>query len=391
MKVLVASLFLPKIHATNAGSRTVAEILRELSESHEIYLATRVEENELADVEQIRQYCKKIYTYPYKKTTHRNIFTLMRLMASHLWFSFSLNRIIKHNRFDLVHIEWVETGILVFRRKIPMVLDAHDIITKPAERRLVGEKGLSRLLHYILFVFIRKIEMYILRKFDVIFTRSDYDRDYLFKMDAGFKEKVRVLPHPAGIDFGRKTVQREENSVLFLGSFKDHDSNVKAVLYFCNEILPLIKVKIPDVRFYIVGYGPTEEITKIAARDKNVIVTGFVEDIELYYRMAKVFVAPIKIGGGLLVKILDAMFAGTPVVSSSIGNEGVDGTDNRHILLADSPSDFADKVVNLLTDEELWLRISKECHVFVSKKYTIEVMKEVLNDTYNVLMASGSN
>lgn len=384
MKILLASLFLPRFHATNAGSRTVAEILKELSSSHEVYLATRVEETELDDISEIRQYCRDIYIFPYKQITHRDLFTLLRIMASYLWFSFSLNRIIKRSNFDLVHAEWVETGTLLFRKNVPMVVDAHDIITKPAERRLSAAKGPSKLFQYLLVIFIRQMELHILRKFDIIFTRSGYDRDYLLKMDAG--HNIKVLPHPAGMDFSTRTIQREENSILFLGSLKHHDSNIKAVLYFCNEVLPLIRSKIPDVRFYIVGYGPSKEILEIPARDNKVIVTGFVEDIELYYKRAKVFVAPISIGGGILVKILDAMSAGTPVVSTSIGNEGIGGTDNINILLADSPSGFADKVVNLLTDRELWLRISEEGQSFAAQNFSREALTDVLNNTYNELL-----
>lgn len=386
MKILLASLFLPRFHATNAGSRTVAEILKELSKSHEIYLATRVEETELDDISEIRQYCKDIYIFQYKQTTHRNLFTLLRIMASYLRFSFSLNRIIKRSKFDLVHAEWVETGVLLFRQNIPMVIDAHDIITKPAERRLSGAKGASKLFQYLLVIFIRQMELHILRKFDIIFTRSGYDRDYLLKMDSGYN--IKVLPHPAGMDFTTRTIQREENSILFLGSFKHHDSNIKAVLYFYNEILPLIRSKIPDVRFYIVGYGPTKEILEIPDRDNKVIVTGFVEDIELYYKRAKVFVAPMLTGGGIIVKILDAMAAGTPVVSTSIGNEGIGGIDNVHILLADNPSDFADKVVSLLSDKDLWLRLSNEGHNFVLERFSMDAMRNILTKTYEEVLAN---
>lgn len=386
MKVLVASLFLPKFHATNAGSRTVAEILKELSKSHEVYLATRVEETELDDISEIRQYCKDIYIFPYKQITHRNFFTLLRIMASYLRFSFSLNRIIKRNNFDLVHAEWVETGTLLFRKNVPMVIDAHDIITKPAERFYKKSKGIVALALYIKFLFTRVLEKYIMKKFDKVLTRSEHDRDYLLSM--GVQINVGVLPHPAGIDFTGKKLEREENTIMFLGSFKNHPSNVESVLYFYNLILPLIKSKIPTVKFYVVGYGPTNEMMDILGQDKEAVITGYVDDIESYYKKVMVFVAPMLTGGGVIAKILDAMLAGTPVVSTSIGNEGIGGIDNVHLLIADNLNDFADKVVRLLTDKELWIRLSNEGRAFVSERFSMDTVRDVLNRTYDEVLTN---
>ncbi|KAF0146405.1 MAG: group 1 glycosyl transferase [Nitrospirae bacterium] len=371
---------MPKLNATHAGSRGVTQVIKELSREHEIYLVTRAEEIELDDVEEIRKYCKEIYLFPYKRIRNRNLLTILRIILSFLQYGLRVNKIVAANKFDIMHAEWVESAILLRKKQIPMILVANDVLTKVSERRLLASKGLSRALNYLEYFLIKKLEIYCVRKFDFVFTRSDSDKDYLLKMDP--KLKVSFLPPPAGFNFVDKKVDREENVILFLGSFRDHDLNIKSVLYFYNKIFPLIKSRITNVKLYIVGYGPTKEILEIPEKDKNVIVTGFIEDIESYYKKATVFVAPILIGGGIITKILDAMAAGTPVVSTRFGNEGIGATDNLNILLADSPLDFADGVIRLLTDKELWMRISKESHVFVSKKFTLEVLKDILNDTY---------
>ena len=80
---------------------------------------------------------------------------------------------------------------------------------------------------------------------------------------------------------------------MFLGSYKEYSSNVESVLYFHNSIFPMIKSKIPSVKFYVVGYGPTKEMMDILGQDKDAVITGYVNDIESYYKKVKVFVAPM--------------------------------------------------------------------------------------------------
>lgn len=384
MKILLVSLFLPEIRGTTAGTKLVGEMLRDLSKSHEIHLATRVEEAQTGKVEDIKGYCKKVYLFPYPSIQKRNCLTLMRIIVSYLSFSYKVNKILDSGGFDIIQVEWVESGILLRKKKVPMIIDAHDVITKPAERYFEKSRGIISLLLYMRFLLTRSLERYILKKFDKVFTRSEHDKDYLLSM--GVQVNVGVLPHPAGLDFTGKKPERKENTIMFLGSFKNHPSNVESVLYFYNSIFPLIKSKIPSVKFYVVGYGPTKEMMDILGQDKDVVITGYVDDIESYYKKVMVFVAPMLTGGGIIVKILDAMAAGTPVVSTSIGNEGIGGIDNIHLLIADNPHDFADKVVSLLSDKDLWLRLSNGGRVFVSGRFSMDTVRDVLNRTYEEVL-----
>lgn len=388
MKILLVSLFLPEIRGTTAGGRFMGELLKELSKVHEIYLATRVEEIQMEKVEDIKRYCKKIYLFPYPEIQKRNWLTLMRIIVSYLSFSYKVNQIVDSGNFDLVHVEWVEAGILLKRKKVPMILAAHDIITKPAERYFKKSRGIISLLLYMRFLLTRSLERYILKKFDKVFVRSEHDRDYLLSM--GMQINAGVLPSPIGLDFTGKKLEREENTIMFLGSYKNYSSNVESVLYFHNSIFPLIKSKIPSVKFYVVGYGPTKEMMDILGQDKDAVITGYVDDIESYYKKVKVFVAPMLTGGGVITKILYAMLAGTPVVSTSIGNEGIGGIDNEHLLIADDPSEFANKVVSLLSDENLWLRLSNEGRVFVSGRFSMDTVRDELNRTYNEILIGRS-
>ncbi len=141
-----------------------------------------------------------------------------------------------------------------------------------------------------------------------------------------------------------------KNTILFLASFKYRKTNVDAALYFYHSVLPLVRKNIPDAQFIIAGYGPPDELLSLQNQDPSVVVPGFVDDADEYYKRASVFVAPILVGGGIIVKILDAMAAGTPVVSTTYGNEGIRAEPGRDILIADDPEGFASQVIRVLHD-----------------------------------------
>src|SRR5208283_3084824 len=126
--------------------------------------------------------------------------------------------------------------------------------------------------------------------------------------------------------------------------------NVDAALYFYQKVFPLIRRRVSDAKFVIAGYGPPEELTALQKNDPGVLVTGFVDDIDECYKKAAVFVAPILLGGGIIVKILDALAAGTPVVTTSYGNEGIGAVPGRDLLVADDAEGFAAAVLRILRD-----------------------------------------
>ncbi len=143
----------------------------------------------------------------------------------------------------------------------------------------------------------------------------------------------------------------------------------------------------PAAKLTIVGNGPPEEIRSIGQKDKDVIVTGFVEDIKPYYLKASVFVAPLFVGGGLIQKILDALAAGIPVVTTSIGNEGIDAVPDKEILIADDAEEFANKVILLLKDKGISQSISENGKAFVQNKFAWDGVIQKLEDEYKRLIA----
>lgn len=269
-----------------------------------------------------------------------------------------------------------------------MVLDAHDVLTKPAERRAAQTRGIGGVGAKLRYLLMREMEKRVMRRFDAVVTLSDHDRHYLLAMLPGID--VRTVPIPAGLDFTGRTFTRRQNDILFLASFRYRPTNVRGALWFCREVFPLVQREIPDARFVIAGYGPPPELTALAA-DPQVAVIGYVDDLEACHKEAAVFAAPILEGGGIIVKVLDALAAGTPVVTTTYGNEGIDGVPGRDLLVADDPQAFAEAVILLLRDREKAERIGASGRAYVAEHYGLEAVVVKFESLYGEIKAMVTN
>ena len=383
VKILLISLFLPQHRARHAGGRFVFELIRELSRHHEVHLATRVEEQEAPGLHEVAPYCRKIYSYRYRTSGKRGLLTNMKLVCNYLGFSRYANRLISVEHYDLVQVEWVETAILIKKSRTPMVLDAHDVITKPAERTYRQGRGIRRVQGYLAYMFIKNLEKHIARRFDRIIVRSPLEQDYLHALVPALS--LSVIPHPAGLDITGKAFERSQNTILFLASYKYRQTNVDAARYFYREVFPRVLERVPDARFIIAGYGPPDELTALQEKDPHVLVPGFVDDTDACYKQAAVFVAPVLVGGGIIVKILDAMSAGTPVVTTTYGNEGIGAQPGHDLLVADNPGDFAAGVVRLLRDRAFAEELGKNGKEYIQRYYGREAVFNAVQTVYRQL------
>lgn len=158
--------------------------------------------------------------------------------------------------------------------------------------------------------------------------------------------------------------------LMFVGTYQ-HPPNVDAAIYFVTQIWPLIRERLPDARFLVVGSSVTPEIRALAGN--GVEVLGFVEDLDGLLARLRLTVAPLRWGAGLKGKVVSSLGAGVPVVATSMAVEGSELEHERDVLVADTPQEFADAVVRLYTDQELWQRLSELGFEYARKEYTIDV------------------
>jgi glycosyltransferase involved in cell wall biosynthesis len=165
-------------------------------------------------------------------------------------------------------------------------------------------------------------------------------------------------------------------TVVFTGSM-DWEANVDAVAFFLAEVWPLVQQQMPNARFVVVGRSPPASLVKQALARRGVSFTGFVTDVRPYVRAAHVFVIPLRVGGGTRIKAFEAMAMGCPIVSTSIGIEGLDIVVDEHCLRRDSAADQARGIIELLGDAGLRLKISRRARGCVERRFDHRVAAQV--------------
>ncbi len=224
----------------------------------------------------------------------------------------------------------------------------------------------------------QKKEFSIMRKADISLFYSKEEIKIIDKIDSNIKTATLPWIQPVMENNILDKYQQRKN-IIFLGGFS-HAPNIDAVIWFHDEIFPVLKNKIKNFKVVIVGSNVPKEIEKLNERQFK--ITGFVEENKLpeLFSESKVFIAPLRFGAGFKGKIAKAMSFGVPVVTTSIGAEGIGLIDGRNACLADDKKVFAKKVVNLYHDKLLWEKISKESVKHVQKEFSTENAKKVLKE-----------
>ncbi len=313
--------------------------------------------------------------------------------------------LIHSTRFDAVHIDHLHLAQYQdCLSDLPCVLDEHNVEYKILERCTEVEKSfIKRKIFLNQAKKMKQFEAMKVKEIDQCLAVSAYDKEILNRLVDG-QTPIAVIPN--GVDteyFSAPEPQRSSDpekrngplghwdsggpheSLVFTGSL-DWLPNEDAVLFFCKEILPLIWQKKSDVKFYVVGKGASRAIMNLAAQDPRIVVTGRVDDVRPFISQAKVFVVPIRVGGGTRLKILEAMAMERAIVSTTLGAEGIAYTEGKDILLADQPQDFADKVIALSNDSETTAQMVKSARKLVCALYDWNIIGEKLHKIYEEII-----
>jgi len=364
--------------------------IKRLSKKHRIWLlAFYSNEKEKAHINELKKYCvyvkaipKKINIFSLMVKAIKSIFFPPPLRVS-LWYLAEMKKnlveIISKNKFDVIHISSIlMTCYIKNLINLPVIVDFIDSkslyikreISSSFKRFLIIPKiENQQILHY---------EKKVIKMVKNCIYISRIDRDYILKyLDSNFN--IYIVPNGFWeIDKVFYNKEKIINSVSFVGDMS-YLPNISAMKYFCREIFPLVQKKIPNVRLYIIGKNPTKFV-KSFSRYENIIVTGTVDDVYKYLIKTNVFVCPTKIGSGMNTKILEAMIAGVPVIATSKANEGIWAHDNKEILLADNPTDFASNIIKLLSDKKLSNYIVDNAKKLIKSNFNWEnIIKELEN------------
>ena len=397
MKILFATLMLPQPHADHASSFTVFKVIEHLSKRHAVSLISFVaSEDERRAARFVAQYCRRVETVLlprsvlHKLWARANLATLTPIAISQAYSSEmrrKLGSIQKDERFDIVELEYTPMAqYLSDVAGAASVLAIQDVMYVVADRFVESLPFSRRKLEWLIDGRLcRRYEPRQLAGFDRVITVSRESREQLLARNPD----LRISVVPPGVDppAAPKTHSPGRgNRLIFMGAmWRPH--NVDAVLYFYRSIFGRIRQAIPDVVLCVAGGSPPEEV-KALESDPSVRVTGYVEDLLPHYLEADISVVPMRIAGGIMCKVLDAMAAGLPVVTTSQGNEGVGAAPEEELIVADSPEEFARRTIELLEDGRRRQCLSERGLEFVRRNHGWDQIIRRLESVYEDCLSS---
>jgi glycosyltransferase involved in cell wall biosynthesis len=365
MRVLLLTLVVP--NPPDSGPKIKTHyLLRYLAQHHEVTLVSFVRSAaEQAAARALEGLCRAVYTVPIRRSRVRDAGYLLTSLASARPFlmlrdeSAAMRRLIRdltqREQFDLVHADQLNMAQFGLGSGLPVVLDEHNAVWTIFERLAKQQHGLKRLLLEWEWRRLRHYEARACRASAAVIAVSGEDRAALLAAGAG--EPIAVMPIAVEIAGVEPVCRRRDAHGILSMATMYWPPNVDGVLWFAREVLPIIRDAAPGAPFYVVGARPPAEVRALAS-DRTIQVTGYVEDPAAYLETSALMVVPLRAGGGMRVKILEALARGIPVVSTTIGAEGIDVTPGEHLLIADEPAAFAAAVARLLHDRALADRLA---------------------------------
>jgi sugar transferase (PEP-CTERM/EpsH1 system associated) len=399
MKLLFLSPYLPSPPHSGAPRR-IHGLLSELARRHAVSLLAFIAPGEgtNAALQATGQYCTEVVTVENDRLDRalnrkqkraiqfRSLLQLQsyeRLVHHHPSFQRALDGLVARRDFDVITTEFAQMACYRLPRTARLVLDEHNIEYDILWRTARTEPpSLRKLYNWVNSLKVRREERAAWQQFDGIVLTSKRD-ERLLRRDAP-EQRTAVVPNGVDTDFFHPSaLPVEPRTILFFGAI-NYYPNTEGLLFFLDEAFPRVKRQHPHARLWVVGQQPPAAIVGRAAED--VIVTGLVDDVRPYLERAAVVIAPLRIGGGTRLKIVEAMAMGKPIVATSLGAEGLDVNDGEDILLADTAEDFASQVARVLGDAALARRLGEAARHSAESRYTWQAAADRLERFYQELL-----
>lgn len=397
MKILFLAHLFP-LPLDSGGKIKSYHTLKALAKRHEVFLLSYIRnEEERLHISELQRVCPRVELIPLKRSKLTHASDIISNLT--LGRSFIVNRDFRPEMLDafqkvtaafnpdVVHIDHLQMAQFVSRDgSYKTVLDHHNVESSIIQRMAQSSDNvLIRTYARTEWPKLQRYELEACQKCDLVITVSEEDKTILQDLDSAIKS-IHSVPIGVDVDYFIPVERNTESkNILSIGTMY-WPPNVDSMLYFYHGILPLIKKSIPESTLTIAGQRPTPSIQALAS-DAEVSVTGYVSDVRSIARDCGVFIVPLRSGSGVRVKILNAMAMGLPVVSTSIGAEGLDIASGKHLLIADTPADFAKAVIDVLSNTDLAANLGTNARDLVCEKYSWDVVGKRLLELYNEKIA----
>jgi glycosyltransferase involved in cell wall biosynthesis len=398
MKILILSPSFPFPHS---GTQVrVFNIIRNLARHHEITLISLIAESELEHVPLLEPFCKRIELISKPQLGRmerlRSLFQekgkwanqarrLLRVLqgvpvdiaGKYLdEYKAKVDSLLQQDAYDIIKMEtlFMEQYLdrnLLQGTKAKTVLVEIDIASVRVYREYLQARAPLKQVKLLQYRMLRRYEESAWHRVDRVVAVSELDKKRILGTDPSLK--VWVIPNPVDTGFYHPPLQRRSGKALLFVGGLDFGANYDGILFFLREVFPLILRDAPEAALTVVGRcSPGQR--KVLEAFPRVSLAGFVEDIRPFLNKASVFVVPLRIGGGTRVKILTAMAAGLPVVSTTLGCEGIELNPEEEILLADRPEEFARQTLRLFEDQGLREALQLSGRRLMERKYAWDVL-----------------
>lgn len=392
MNILLLTQVLP--YPPDSGPKVKTwNVLKYLVRRHAVTLASFVRGDQSRECDHLRGICRAVHTVPMQRSLARDGLALLTsLTTGRPWMMARddaagmralVDRLAAQTPFAVVHADQLNMAQYAVRvRGARTVLDAHNALWV-LYRRLAGTMapGPRRWLLERDWRLLKRYEGRLVREFDATLAVSDQDRAAL-REAAGVPRPVAVIPIAVDVDelpvVGRPA---GADRLLHIGTMY-WPPNVDGLWWFIRQVLPIIRVARPQVQLDLVGARPPAELQALHGAGAGVNVPGYVADPTPYLEQAGAFIVPLRAGGGMRVKILEALARGLPLVTTSIGCEGIAVEHGRHALIADTPEAFARETVRVLQDRALADQLGRAGRALVEARYDYRAACAPLDGLY---------
>lgn len=393
MKVILLTQVLP--YPPDSGPKIKTwNVIKYLALQNEITLVSFVRGDQSADIAHLRPYCKAIHTIEMKRGPLRDIMALIcSLFNGQPWMMIRddrtamrqlINKLAQQQDFEIAHADQLNMAQYAERvSDTRKVLDTHNALwllykrladtMNPGPKKWLLERDWRLLKRY---------EGQLCHRFDAITAVSEEDKAALEEA-AGHPLQMAVIPIAVDLD-ELPLVERgsQADHVLHFGTMY-WPPNIDGITWFLNEVLPIIRQQHPEAIVDLVGSRPPQSLIARGQEDTRINVTGYVPELTPYLETAGVFIVPLRAGGGMRVKILEALARGLPLVTTSLGCEGIAVEHNHHVLIADTPQDFAAAVLRLLTDRPLADQLGQAGRECIKNTYDYRAACKPLDQVYH--------
>lgn len=360
--------------------------LKELSKHFKITLITTTDEKiHKESIEEIKRYCSTIYIIKLSKISilinlFFQFFTNKPFQTGYFFSSKNKARIesiLKEIKPDHIYCQLIRISEYVKNyHDCPKTIDYMDALSKGMERRALKAPFYLKWLFNMEAKRLSDYERKIFDYFENQIMISEQDKNYILHPN-----RSNIICIPNGVDksfFETYDIEKDAD-IVFIGNLS-YAPNIEATLFLHEKILPYFILKNPTFKLLISGASPSISIKKIADINRNIELTGWVDDIKSSYARGKIFVAPMMIGTGMQNKLIEAMAMGVPCVTTTLANNAIQAVHNESILVANSQDEFILEIERLLNDKDLYHKIALAGKKLVQSKYQWESTTKILVD-----------